>query len=74
MAEIGQLDVAIDVWELLKGHIVIPEMNIARPRIDLEKNADGEANWQFAAGAEAAARGAEPEQRQEIPDYPAAQS
>ena len=67
MAEIGQLDVAIDVWELLKGRILIPEMDIARPRIDLEKNADGEANWRFAAGAEAVARGAEPEQRQEIP-------
>lgn len=67
MAEIGQLDVAIDIWELLKGRILIPKMDIARPRIDLEKNADGEANWQFAAGAEAVARGAEPEQRQEIP-------
>ena len=67
MAEIGQLEVAIDVWELLKGHILIPEIDIARPRVDLEKNADGEANWQFAAAAKAAARGAEPEQRQEIP-------
>ena len=67
MAEVAQLDVAIDVWELLKGRILIPEMDIARPRIDLEKNADGEANWRFATGAEAVARGAEPEQRQEIP-------
>ena len=67
MAEIGQLDVAIDVWELLKGHILISEMDIGRPRIDLEKNGDGEANWRLAAAAEAAARGAQPEQRQEIP-------
>ncbi len=28
MAEIGQLDVAIDVWELLKGRILIPEIDI----------------------------------------------
>ena len=55
MAEVAQLDVAIDVWELLKGRILIPEMDIAVRALDLEKNADGEANWRFATGAEAVA-------------------
>jgi AsmA family protein len=67
MAEIGQLDLAIDVWELLKGRILIPQLDISRPNIDLQRNEKGEANWQFTAGAEAAARGAAPEERAEIP-------
>jgi AsmA family protein len=67
MAQVGQLDFAINVWELLKGRIVVPRIDISRPRASLERNAKGEANWQLSAASEAAARGAAPEQRQEIP-------
>ena len=67
MVEVGQLDLAIDVWQLLHGRILVPEINISRPHVLLEKNAKGEANWQFATGARAAARSATPSQRKEIP-------
>jgi uncharacterized protein involved in outer membrane biogenesis len=40
--------------------------NISRPRVLLEKNAQGEANWQFSMAAKAAARSAAPTQRKEI--------
>lgn len=67
MAEIGQLDLAVDVWELLKGRILIPQIDILRPNIDLRRNEKGEGNWQFSAASEAAARGAAPEERTEVP-------
>ena len=67
MVQIGQLDVAIDVRQLLHGRILVPEVDISRPRVLLEKNAQGQANWQFSIGAKAAARSAAPTQRKEIP-------
>ena len=67
MVQVGQLDLAIDVWQLLHGRILVPEIDISRPRVLLEKNAQGEANWQFSTGAKAVARSAAPAQRKEIP-------
>jgi AsmA family protein len=67
MVQVGQLDLAIDVWELLHGRILFPGIDISRPRVLLEKNAEGEANWQFSSAAKAAARSATPTQRKEIP-------
>jgi uncharacterized protein involved in outer membrane biogenesis len=67
MVEVGQLDLAIDVWQLLHGRILVPKIAVSRPRVLLEKNGQGEANWQFATGAKAAARSAAPTQRKEIP-------
>ena len=67
MVQVGQLDLAIDVWQLLHGRILVPEVYISRPRVLLEKNAQGEANWQFSMGAKAAARSAATTQRREIP-------
>jgi uncharacterized protein involved in outer membrane biogenesis len=67
MVQVGQLDLAIDVWQLLRGRILTPEIEISRPRVLLEKNAQGEANWQFSTAAKVAARGAAPTQRKEVP-------
>ena len=67
IVEIGHLDLAIDVRQLLHGRILVPEVGISRPRVLLEKNAQGQANWQFSTGAKAAARSATPTQRKEIP-------
>src|SRR5512147_111100 len=38
MVEVGQLDLAIDVWQLLHGRILVPKIAISRPRVLLEKN------------------------------------
>jgi len=67
MVQVGQLDLAIDVWQLLHGRILVPEIDVSRPRVLLEKNAQGEANWQLSTGAKAAARSAAPTQQREIP-------
>jgi len=47
MAEIGRLDFTIDARKLWRGHIVLPEVNLTEPRVTLERNADGAANWEF---------------------------
>ena len=50
MAEIGNFDVQIDLWQLLtKFRVVIPTVTISQPKIILEKNAAGLANWEFRA-------------------------
>ena len=35
----------ISLWDLLLGDVVLPEVSISRPKIVLEKNADGKRNW-----------------------------
>lgn len=47
MAEIGRVDFTIDPWALLRGRVVLHELNISDARVLLEKNADGTANWVF---------------------------
>ncbi len=47
MAEIATLDVSIDLRELISGRVVLPSLVVRKPRILLETNADGEANWAF---------------------------
>ena len=50
MAEIGNFDVQIDLWQLLtKFRLVLPTVTITQPKIILEKNTSGAANWEFRA-------------------------
>lgn len=50
MAEIGNFDVQVDLWQLLtKFRLVFPTVTISQPKVVLEKNADGSANWKFSA-------------------------
>ena len=66
MAEVGLFDVEIDLWQLLtKFRLVLPTVTISRPRMVLEKNAEGTANWEFRAAAAAAQP--VPEKRSEFP-------
>jgi AsmA family protein len=53
IVHVGRLDLAMDIWQLLHGRILVPEINISRPRVLLERNAQGEANWQFSTGEKA---------------------
>jgi uncharacterized protein involved in outer membrane biogenesis len=67
MAEVERFDVQIDLWQLLtKFRVVLPEVTISKPKVVLEKNADGSANWEFRA-ASAATEPAVPEKRTEVP-------
>jgi len=50
MTEVGLVDVQIDVWQLLsKFRLVLPSITVSQPKVILEKNADGAANWEFQA-------------------------
>lgn len=47
LIEIGELHVQARISELLSGEVVIPELAVTGLRLNLERNADGEANWAF---------------------------
>src|SRR5512139_3484095 len=62
MAEIGDFDVQIDLWQLLtKFRLVLPTVTISQPKLVLEKTADGSANWDFRAAPTG------PQKRTEVP-------
>jgi uncharacterized protein involved in outer membrane biogenesis len=66
MAEVGLFDVEIDLWQLIRHfRVVLPTVTISQPRVVLEKNAEGSANWEFRAAT--AVTEPVPEQRTEFP-------
>ena len=66
MVEFDALDVGIDVIRLLSGAIVLDTLRIDRPQIDLAKNKEGEANWQFGP-PQAEEEAEKPAERQKLP-------
>jgi AsmA family protein len=67
MVEVGLVDVQIDLWQLLSEfRLVLPTVTISQPKVILEKNAEGSANWEFRA-ATAVTEPVVPEQRTEFP-------
>jgi AsmA family protein len=67
MAEVGLVDVQIDVWEFLsKFRLVVPTVTISQAKVILEKNADGVANWEF-RGAPVVTEPVVPEKRTDFP-------
>src|SRR6266540_5003566 len=67
MAEVGLFDVEIDLWQLVRHfRVVLPTVTISQPKVVLEKNADGSANWEFRS-APAVTEPVVPEQRTEFP-------
>jgi uncharacterized protein involved in outer membrane biogenesis len=65
MAEVGLVDVKINVRELLKWRLVLPSVNISGVKVFLEKNRDGRANWEF--GGPSPEDAVVPEERTEFP-------
>jgi AsmA family protein len=48
MVEVGLFDAQIDLWQLLSNfRVVLPAVTISQPKVILERNADGSANWEF---------------------------
>lgn len=65
MAEVGLLDVSVDLRQLFRWRFVLPSVSISQLKMFLEKNADGAANWDF--GGPSPAKPAVPEKRTEVP-------
>jgi len=68
-ARFERLFVSVDVRELLRGRTVLPEVQLVRPVLALERNAEGAANWEFGQNPAAAAAGEAvvPDDRTEFP-------
>lgn len=47
MVELERIDIAIDLGSLFAGVVEFTELKLTRPRLLLEKNAEGAANWRF---------------------------
>ncbi|MGE5475827.1 MAG: AsmA family protein [Bacteroidales bacterium] len=73
MARLAALDVEIRLLPLLAGRVELASLRLTRPDVALEKNARGDANWQFGENprAAAAAKAVTPEKRTTFPiiDY-----
>ncbi len=65
MLRLKRLRVSIRLWELLRGRVVLPLLELEQPILNLEKNSEGDVNWQFDPGLIAEA--AVPETRSEFP-------
>ena len=42
-----KIDIAVDTWSLLKGPVEIKRLEIDGVRVNIEKNEEGGASWQF---------------------------
>jgi uncharacterized protein involved in outer membrane biogenesis len=60
-----EIAITIDLRELLRGRIVLPDIELHKPHLVLERTKEGESNWTF--GAKKAAETAAPESRFEMP-------
>jgi len=70
MAELKVLDAKLRLWPLLRGDYEFPEIRLTSPKLVLEKNNEGEPNWNFGGPdprKEAAKETVKPEDRGDIP-------
>lgn len=65
MLSADELAVTVDVPQLLRGRLVLPDIEMQKPRLVLERTADGDSNWTF--GAKVASDVVAPENRFEFP-------
>mgnify|MGYP003664271754 FL=1 len=66
-AEITDLKVAIRLWPLVLGDTNLPSLTLSGATINLERDRDGRATWQFNALGEASARALTPDEANEFP-------
>ncbi|MFO1242930.1 MAG: AsmA family protein [Rickettsiales bacterium] len=68
MFKADSLEVSIHLPDLLRGRVSLPELILQKPELVLEKNKDGDSNWDFTENPEAAAATAPlPDERAEVP-------
>jgi len=67
--ETQRIDLDIRLWPILLGNFQLPKLIIDKPKLFLEKKADGETNWSFGAqpAANVTADVVAPEEREEAP-------
>ncbi len=51
MMTVEHADIGIALWPLLRGEIFLPQVYLQRPRVRLERHANGAANWEMGSGA-----------------------
>lgn len=61
LAEVERLDVTLSIPALFRGRLELPHIAVTRPRLRLEQDRQGRANWDFTAGTAA------PDDRGEMP-------
>lgn len=61
MLELAALDLRIDLIELFKGRVVLPEIILTKPHILLEKSLEGKPNWEIQTDED------DPENRTDFP-------
>lgn len=62
MLDVERLEFSLQLLELLRGRVVLPEIKVLQPRLLLEKNQEGEGNWKLDTQTESV-----PAQRTEFP-------
>ena len=69
MVSIDRAEVSIKLLDLLRGRVTLPEVRLIKPKVLLEKNADGTANWAFGENpaAATAVEATAPDDRHEFP-------
>jgi hypothetical protein len=51
LARVGSITVGIEPWQLLRGRLVLSQLQIDDPQLDLERDAQRRENWQFNSAA-----------------------
>ncbi|MGE5545651.1 MAG: AsmA family protein [Solirubrobacterales bacterium] len=69
MARIERADVAVRLWPLLRGRVVLADLTLVGPDVKLEKNDRGEANWHLGENPApaTAAKAVTPKKRSQVP-------
>jgi AsmA family protein len=62
MSNVERLEFSLQLLELLRGRVVLPEIKVLQPRLLLEKNQEGEGNWKLNTQTES-----EPAERTKFP-------
>lgn len=65
MLTLKRLRFSIRLWDLLQGRVVLPQLQLYQPVLELEKQSEDRLNWQFEEGVIADA--AVPDERTEFP-------
>ena len=45
MVAAERIEVVVELWPLLRGRVVLPEILLQKPNLVLERQADGQSNW-----------------------------
>lgn len=65
MAAAERIEVVIELWPLLRGRVVLPEIVLEKPVLVLERQGDGTSNWTL--GPKLAAEAVTPDKRADMP-------